>query len=260
MKKPIVVKIGGATFGKHDPILEDIVTLQKNGIPLVVVHGGGNLVTEWLKKQGIETNFVRGERVTDRPTLDVVAAVLGGLVNKQIVGTINSLGGRAVGISGVDGALVQSSIGNRELGYVGSVKNVDPTLLEALLKAGFVPVISPIAYYAFGRSPEEPVMLNINGDPLAGEIAAAMKAEKLIFLTDVPGVLDKNGKLIPELNIKQTKELLDSGVAAGGMIPKLKGCLKALEAGTTACIIDGREHGVLTKAVDNNITGTAIQP
>jgi len=260
MNKSIVVKIGGATFGKHDPILEDIVALQKNGIQVVVIHGGGNLVTEWLKKQGIKTSFFRGERVTDRPTLDMVAAVLGGLVNKQIVGTINSLGGRAVGISGVDGALVQSNIGPKELGYVGSVKNVDPTLLEALLKAGFIPVVSPISYYAFDRPPGAPVMLNINGDPLAGEIAAAIKAEKLIFLTDVPGVLDKNGKLIPKLNIKQTKELLDSGVAAGGMIPKLNGCLKALEVGTTACIIDGREPGVLTKAMDNNITGTTIQP
>ncbi len=260
MNKPIVVKIGGATFGKHDPILEDIVSLQKNGIQVIVIHGGGNLVTEWLNRQGIETSFVRGERVTDGPTLDMVVAVLGGLVNKQIVGTINVLGGRAVGISGVDGALVQSKIGNKELGYVGSIKNVDTTLLEALLQNGFIPVISPIAYYAFDRLPEAPVMLNINGDPLAGEIAAAMKAEKLIFLTDVPGVMDKNGKLILKLNIKQTKELLDSGVAAGGMIPKLNGCLKALEVGTTACIIDGREPGVLTKAVDNNITGTAIQP
>ncbi len=260
MNKPIVVKIGGATFGKHDPILEDIVEMQKNGIQVVVIHGGGNLVTEWLKRQGIETSFVRGERVTDRPTLDMVAAVLGGLVNKQIVGTINSLGGRAVGISGVDGALVQSSVVNKELGYVGSVRKIDPTVLEALLQKGFIPVISPIAYYAFDRSPEEPVMLNINGDPLAGEIAAAIRAEKLIFLTDVPGVLDKNGKLTPKLNLKQTKEMLDSGVATGGMIPKLNGCLKALEVGTTACIIDGREPGALMKAVDNNITGTTIQP
>ncbi len=259
MNKPVVVKIGGATFGKHDPILEDIVALQKNGKQIVVIHGGGNLVTEWLKKQGIETSFVRGERVTDRQTLDMVAAVLGGLVNKQIVGAINVLGGRAVGISGVDGALVQSTIGNNELGYVGVVKKVDSTVIEALLTAGFIPVISPIAYYAFDRTPGAPVMLNINGDPLAGEIAAAIKAEKLIFLTDVPGVQDKNGKLIPKLNIKQTKELLDSGVAAGGMIPKLNGCLKALEVGTTAYIIDGREPGVLTKAMDNNITGTTIQ-
>lgn len=260
MKRPVVIKIGGATFGKHDPILEDIVALQQTGIPLVVVHGGGNIVTEWLKKQGIQTSFIRGERVTDLPALEIVTAVLGGLVNKQIVGTITALGGRAVGISGVDGALVQSKIGNTELGYVGSVKKVDPAVLETLLKGGFIPVVSPISYYAFDRPAGAPVMLNINGDPLAGEIAAAINAEKLIFLTDVAGVFDKNGKLIPVLTYKQARELLDSGVAGGGMIPKLNGCLQALEAGITTCIIDGREPGALSRAVANQISGTTIQP
>lgn len=114
MKKPIVIKIGGATFGKHDPILEDIIKLQNRGVSLVVVHGGGNVVTEWLKKQGTPTSFVRGERVTDKPALEVVTAVLAGLVNKQIVGAINALGGRAVGISGVDGAMIQSRIAQKE--------------------------------------------------------------------------------------------------------------------------------------------------
>ena len=128
MDKPIVIKIGGATFGKRDPILEDIVALQKKGKLLVVVHGGGNMVNEWLKKQGIETKFVRGERITDKPALDVVAAVLAGLANKQIVATINNLGGRAVGISGIDGAMVQSRIANPELGYVAQTVKVDPPL------------------------------------------------------------------------------------------------------------------------------------
>ena len=130
MEKPIVIKIGGATFGKRDPILEDIVALQKKGKSLVVIHGGGNMVTEWLKKLGIETKFVRGERITDKPALDVVAAVLGGLANKQIVATINNLGGRAVGISGVDGAMVQSRIANPELGYVAQTVKVDTSVIR----------------------------------------------------------------------------------------------------------------------------------
>ncbi|MDO9333624.1 MAG: acetylglutamate kinase [Dehalococcoidales bacterium] len=259
MKKPIVVKIGGATFGKHDPILEDIVTLQKRGVLLVVIHGGGNLVTEWLAKQGTKTSFVRGERVTDKPALDMVTAVLGGLVNKQIVGTINTLGGKAVGISGVDGALIQSSITDKDLGYVGIVKKVEPAVLTVLLKAGFIPVISPISYYAFDRPPDAPPILNINGDPLAGEIAAALKAKKLIFLTDVAGILDKSGKLMPKLNKAQARELLDSGVASGGMIPKITGCLKALEVGATTCIIDGRQPGALIKAIENDGDGTVIR-
>jgi len=178
MDKPIVIKIGGATFGKRDPILEDIVALQKKGKSLVVVHGGGNMVTEWLKKQGVETKFVRGERVTDKASLDIVAAVLGGLANKQIVATINNLGGRAVGISGVDGGLIQGRVANPEMGYVAQTVKVDPTVINALLQAGFIPVISPITAYTIDRPADAPLMLNINGDPMAGEIAAALGAEK----------------------------------------------------------------------------------
>jgi acetylglutamate kinase len=259
VSKPIVIKIGGAAFGKRDPILEDIVTLQKQGKSLVVIHGGGNLVTEWLNKQGTKTNFIRGERVTDKPALEMVTAVLGGLVNKQIVGTINTLGGKAVGISGVDGALIQSSISNKELGYVGAVKKVEPAVLTTLINAGFIPVISPISYFAFDRPADAPLMLNINGDPLAGEIAAALKAEKLIFLTDVEGILDKNSKLMPKLNKAQARELIDSGVASGGMIPKITGCLKALEAGTTTYIIDGRQPHALIKAIEKDNIGTTIR-
>jgi len=260
MKKPIVVKIGGATFGKHDPILEDIVALQKLGVPLVVVHGGGNVVTDWLKKQGIPTSFVRGERVTDRPALEMVTAVLGGLVNKQITGTINALGGRAVGISGVDGAMIQSRIAGKELGYVGIVQKVDPAVLTALIDAGFIPVVSPISFYAVDRPPDAPPILNINGDPLAGEIAAALKAEKLVFLTDVAGILDKEGRLLSKLSGAQAQALLDSGVASEGMIPKINGCLTALAAGTTTCILDGRHPNALIKAIEKDDAGTVIRP
>jgi len=259
MEKPIVIKIGGATFGKRDPILEDIVALQKKGKSLVVIHGGGSMVTEWLKKQGIETKFVRGERVTDKPALEIVTAVLGGLANKQIVATINHLGGRAVGISGVDGALIQGRTANSELGYVASTVKVDTSVLDALLKAGFIPVISPITDFTFDRPVDAPLMLNINGDPLAGEIATVLGAEKLIFLTDVTGVLDKNGKLLSVITVHQAKELVDSGVASGGMIPKLNACLQAAANQTTTCIVDGRQPHALIFAIESDRAGTVIR-
>ena len=259
MEKSIVIKIGGAAFGKRDPILEDIVALQKKGKSLVVIHGGGNIVTEWLKKLGIETKFVRGERITDRPALDVVAAVLAGLANKQIIATINNLGGRAVGISGVDGAMVQSRIANPELGYVAQTVKVDPTVINVLLQAGFIPVISPITDFTFDRPSDAPLMLNINGDPMAGEIAAALDAEKLIFLTDVTGVLDKDGKLLAVINLKQAKELIDSGTASGGMIPKLNACLIAAAHKTITCIVDGRQPHALINAIESDQAGTIIR-
>jgi acetylglutamate kinase len=259
MDKPIVIKIGGATFGKRDPILEDIVTLQKKGKSLVVIHGGGNMVTEWLKKQGIETKFVRGERITDKPALDIVAAVLGGLANKQIVAMINNLGGRAVGISGVDGAMVQSRIADQELGLVGTIVKIDTSVIDALLKAGFIPVISPITAYVIDRPTDAPLMLNINGDPMAGEIAAALGAEKLIFLTDVTGVLDKEGKLLSVITLNQAKELIDSGTASGGMIPKLNACLIAATHKTTTCIVDGRQPHALITSIESDHAGTIIR-
>ncbi|TET67746.1 MAG: acetylglutamate kinase, partial [Dehalococcoidia bacterium] len=187
MDKVIVVKIGGATLGSHDTTIEDIVSLQQQGRLLVVVHGGGRLVTEWLSKRGISTRFVHGERVTDKATLEMVTAVLAGLANKEIVAAINSLGGRAIGISGVDGGLIQSRIEDIELGYVGTVVKVDTAPLEALLQAGYIPVVSPLSLHSFDKPKDAPPILNINADPVAGEIAAAIGAERLIFLTDVAG-------------------------------------------------------------------------
>jgi len=254
----IVIKIGGATFGKHDPILEDIVELQKKGAQLVVIHGGGSLVTEWLKKQNIQTTFVRGERVTDRASLDVVTAVLCGLANKQIVGTITALGGKAAGISGVDGGMVKAGIGNKELGFVGAAQKVDAALITTLLNGGFIPVISPVSFYSVDRPVDGPVMLNINGDPLAGEIAAAVKAQKLIFLTDIAGVMDKNGKLMDKISKSQAMELVASGVISGGMIPKITAAIKASETGAVTMIIDGRHPKALVKAIENNQTGTMV--
>ncbi len=258
-EKPIVVKIGGSTFGSHDTTIEDIVYLQKQGRLLIVVHGGANVVTDWLKRQNTPTKFVRGERVTDKVTLDMVTAVLGGLVNKEIVGDINLRGGRAAGITGIDGALLEGKIRNTEMGYVGNIIKVNTALLEALLKSGFVPVVAPLSLHSFDREENMPLMLNINGDTVAGEIAAAMGAERVIFLTDVAGICDQSGKLIPQLSNKEAEALIGSGVASGGMVPKIKACLRALSNTSIACIINGKEPHALRREIEGELSGTIIR-
>jgi len=258
MKNITVIKIGGSTFSSRDTTIEDIVSLQKKKHPLVVVHGGGSTVTNWLKRQGIATKFVRGERVTDLPSLEVVTAVLAGLVNKEITAAINIRGGRAVGISGVDGALVESKVKNNDLGYVGSAEKVNKNVLEALLKAGFVPVVSPISLYSLDRATDAPGIVNVNGDPIAGELAAALEAEKLIFMTDVEGIKDKEGNLISRISGKEAEAMIIAGVIEGGMIPKVNACLKALKAGTITRIINGKNPHALLKEVENGDGGTTI--
>jgi acetylglutamate kinase len=259
MKDITVIKIGGSTFNSGDTTIEDVVALQKKKHPLVVVHGGGNTVTDWLKRQGIATKFVRGERVTDIGSLAVVTAVLAGLVNKEIAAAINLYGGRAVGISGVDGSLIESSIKDKELGYVGSVEKVNKDVLETLLKAGFIPVISPISLYSLERAGEEPGIINVNGDPIAGEITATLGAKRLIFLTDVDGIQDKTGKTLPQITSAEVKSLISSGVIAGGMIPKVEACLKALKAGSLTRIIDGRKPHALLDEFAKSEGGTTIR-
>ena len=154
LDKAIVVKIGGATFGSHDTTIEDIVNLQHRGVSLVVVHGGGKLITGWLGKQGIPSRFVQGERVTDRATLEVAVSVLAGLVNKEIVATINDLGGQAMGISGVDGGLIQGKIKDIELGHVGTVVKVNITPLKVLLQSGYIPIVAPVSLLFFDKPVE----------------------------------------------------------------------------------------------------------
>jgi acetylglutamate kinase len=258
MKNIIVVKIGGSTFGRGDTTINDIITLQKKGLALVVVHGGGSTVTDWLKKQGVTTKFLYGERVTDLPSLQVVTAVLAGLVNKEITAAINLGGGRAVGISGVDGALIESKVRDKDMGFVGSVEKVNTDLLEALLKAGFVPVVSPVSLYSLDRPANAPVMINVNGDPIAGYIAAALGANRLIFLTDVVGVTDKSGLLIPRLAASQAEVMIASGEISGGMIPKVNACLRALKAGSVARIIDGRKPHALLEETEGGGGGTTV--
>ncbi len=256
--KVIVVKMGGATLGSRDTIAEDLVYLQKQGKKLVVVHGGGKEITRWLSKLGISTRFVEGERVTDLASLEVVTAVLAGLVNKQIVAEINSLGGCAVGLSGVDGALIQGRIKNQESGYTGTVVKIDASLLKVLLGSGYIPVISPVGLYSLDRPSEAPKMLNINGDPVAGEITAVIGAEKLIFLTDVIGISDERGELLPRLSPAQAEALIDSGVISGGMIPKVRACLKALSTALSAHIVDGREPHALVQGIESG-GGTTME-
>ena len=253
-----MVKLGGATLGSHDTAIEDIVELQQQGKLLVVVHGGGKLVTEWLAKQGISSKFVQGERVTDEATLEVVISVLAGLVNKEIVAAINGLGGQAVGVSGVDGALIEGKITNKEKGYVGTIVKVDTAILKTLLGSAFIPVVAPVGLNSFDRPADAPRILNFNADVIAGEIAAAVAAERLIFLTDVAGICDQAGKLLPRLSSSEAEALVASGVASGGMIPKIKACLRALPNTSITCIIDGRQPRALLRVIEGKGGGTTI--
>jgi acetylglutamate kinase len=259
LDKVAVVKIGGSTLGNHDTTIEDLAELQRQGKSVVVVHGGGKLITEWLARQGISSRFIQGERVTDRATLEVVVSVLAGLVNKEIVAAINDRGGRAAGISGVDGALIAGRIEDEEKGYVGKITKVNTALLEALLEAAFIPVVAPVGLNSADRPANAPVTLNFNADFVAGEIAAAIGAERLIFLTDVAGICDQSGTLLPWLSPAEAETLLGSGVASGGMIPKIKACLRALSNASATCIIDGRQSHVLLREVEEGSGGTTIR-
>ena len=258
MSKVIVIKIGGATLGSQDTTIKDIVELQRQGRSLVVIHGGGKIITDWLEKRGVTTKFVHGERVTDEPALEVVVSVLTGLVNKEIVADVNGRGGDAVGISGVDGGLIQGRIQDKELGYTGAVVKVNPAPLRALMKSGFIPVVAPVGLNA-EKSAKAPKVLNINADAVAGEIAAAIAAERLVFLTDVAGVSDKSGKVLSRLSPAEAEALLASGVASGGMIPKIKACLRALSGTKITRIIDGRQPRALLNEIEGKGGGTTIE-
>jgi acetylglutamate kinase len=259
LDKIIVVKLGGATLGSHDTAIQDIVELQRQGRSLVIVHGGGKLITEWLTKRGISSRFVQGERVTDRMTLEVAISVLAGLVNKEVVAAINSLGGQAVGISGVDGALIQGEVKNMALGYVGRVVKIDLALLETLLQSGYIPVVAPLGLQSRDKPDEVPQILNINADVVAGEITVAIGAERLIFLTDVVGIRNQQDKLLPQLSPSEAEALMVSGVASGGMVPKIKACLRALSNTSTTCIIDGRQPHSLSRNIEESSGGTTIK-
>jgi acetylglutamate kinase len=257
LNKTIVIKIGGSTLGQHDTTLEDLVSLQKKGLNIVVIHGGGKIITKWLTKQGATTKFVQGERVTDQVGLEVATAVLCGVVNKQLVADISLLGGCAIGISGVDGALLECKIRNPEQGFVGQIVKVNSAIIKTLLQIGYIPVISSISLNSF-KSADSPSLLNVNADTAAGEIAASLGADALIFLTDIAGICDKSGQVILKISSKEAEDYITSGVVSGGMIPKIRAGLRALSCVLETRIIDGRQTHALLDEIENRQGGTTI--
>jgi acetylglutamate kinase len=235
----VVVKFGGNAMGDADDMAafaRDIVLMRQVGVNPVVVHGGGPMINEMLGKLGIESTFVRGKRVTDKATVEVVEMVLTGLVNKRIVQAIMDEGGRAVGLSGKDDDLMVCEADDPELGFVGRPIEMNVQVLRDLFEAGIIPVVAPVAT---GMDPLE--TYNVNGDTAAGAIAGALKADRLLLLTDVAGVKNAEGQVVTELSPEDVRKLTEDGVIAGGMIPKTETALKALEEGVRAVVIvDGR--------------------
>ena len=250
----VLVKIGGSTLGSDDTSFGDIAALQRQGVRPVVAHGGGPAITAWMSKLGVHAEFVRGLRVTDAPSLGVVVAVLAGLINKQLVAELQGAGVRAVGVSGADGGLLRGTVTQPELGYVAGALEVDPSPVEALVAAGYAPVIAPVAVDA--SDPAQ--LLNVNADTAAGALAAALGAERLVFLTDVDGVLDATGRLIERVPLASCEGLIASGVVKGGMIPKLEACMQARAAGARASIVNGAVAGALAACLDGSRMGTTV--
>ncbi len=235
----VVVKFGGNAMGDEAAMAEfarDIVLMRQVGMNPVVVHGGGPMINDLLKRLDIKSEFIRGKRVTDQATVEVVEMVLSGLVNKRIVQAINDQGGRAVGISGKDDDLMVCEADDPELGFVGRPVEMNVEVLSDLYNAGIIPVVAPVAT---GRNDNE--TFNVNGDTAAGAIAGALKADRLLLLTDVAGVKDANGEVVTSMTPEQVREMIASGVISGGMIPKVETALKAVEEGVRAAVIlDGR--------------------
>ena len=259
--RTIVVKYGGAAMkdsNLKDKVIRDIVFLSCVGLRPIVVHGGGPEINSWLDKLGIEPQFKNGLRVTDAPTMDVVEMVLVGRVNKEIVALINQAGGSAVGLCGKDGNLITARPqGEEGIGFVGEVSGVDIKILETLVNNGYIPVVSSVAADETGQP------YNINADTVAGEIAAAIGAEKLILLTDTRGIL-KDYKdastLIPRVDIQEARELITTGIVSGGMIPKVNCCVRSLAQGVRAAhIVDGRiPHALLLEIFTDIGIGTML--
>ncbi len=267
--RTFVIKYGGAAQVEDalkNSFAQDVVLLNFIGIRPVIVHGGGPRISETMRKMGKEPTFIQGQRVTDKETMDIVEMVLGGLVNKEIVGLINSHGGRAVGLSGKDGGLIRAkkklvrkAAGtgeeeNIDIGLVGEVESVDPAILDSVQRDGFIPVISPIGAGSAGEA------FNINADYVASAVASSLKAEKLILLTDVPGIRDKKGNVISTILKKNVKKIVDDGTVSGGMLPKVQACTRALDSGVKKThIVDGRvPHCLLLEIFTKEGIGTEI--
>lgn len=269
--KTFVVKYGGHAMGDPEAardFAEDVVLMKAVGINVVVVHGGGPQIGAMLKRLGVESRFVGGLRVTDAETAQIAEMVLAGSINKEIVGWISQAGGRAVGISGKDGGLVlcEKVGGTREpdpnsgierhvdLGFVGDPTTVDRRILDSLTRDGIIPVVAPVGIGADGHT------YNVNADTMAGAIAAALGATRFFLLTDVPGVLDKEGELMTDLDPARIRELQGDGTITGGMIPKLETCVHAVEGGVDAAVIlDGRvPHAMLLEIFTRRGAGTLV--
>lgn len=253
----VVIKYGGHAMDKPDlctAFATDLAQLSAQNMGFVVVHGGGPQISALLQRLNIESRFENGLRVTDQPTMEAVEMVLCGQVNKAVVASLAAHGVRAAGISGRDGNLLHAAIKNPALGLVGEVEAVDPALPRCLLEAGFVPVVAPVAGGADGQA------LNINADTAAGALAGALAADYFVLISDVPGVLDAEGRLIPALTRKEIEKLRTEGVITGGMIPKVESCLHALDSGCRrALILDGRAPSSLRRyLLDDAPLGTVV--
>lgn len=260
-KKIIVVKYGGNAMVNDDlknKVMEDITLLWLIGIKVVLVHGGGPEINDVMTKIGKQPEFINGLRVTDKETVDIVQMVLAGKVNKSLVNLIGKNGGKAIGISGVDGNLIEATIKDETLGYVGEIQKIDPQPLRDLIEKGYIPVISTIGHDQHGNT------YNINGDTAAAWIAGALHAEKLLLMTNTPGVLkdkDDRSTLIPEMTISETEKLVADGTIAGGMIPKVECAKEAIFKGVkNAVIIDGcAPHSILLELLTDEGIGTLIK-
>ena len=254
----VVIKLGGHAMGSDEAMqmfARDVVLMRQVGINPVIVNGGGPMINQMLEKLHIKSEFVNGKRVTDEATMEVVEMVLSGSVNKRIVQAINDQGGSAVGLSGKDANLILCEQANSELGLVGNPTTIDPTVLQTLFSNGMIPVIAPLGAGKNGET------YNINGDTVAGAIAAALTADRLLLLTDVEGVKNKKGEVIAELSADQIKEMIASGTIAGGMIPKTETALSAIEGGVLATVIlDGRApNACLLELFTKQGAGTIIR-
>lgn len=256
--RPIVIKIGGSTLDEPATTLEDVVSLQKRGITPIIVHGGGQIISQWQNRLGIATRFVNGLRVTDDSTLEVVIAILAGLINKQLVAIIESLGGQAMGLSGIDGRLIEAQVKDKNLGYAGDIIKINPEPLISIVANGYIPIIAPVSLRVSSGEEEGEMFLNVNGDSAAGEIATAINAERLIFLTDIIGICDASGKLIPHLTPGEAGSLVASGIISEGMIPKVEACMRAHSTVAITRIINGRIPHALLAEIENRGEGTTI--
>ena len=254
----IVIKLGGHAMTDSTSMInfaQDIVLMKQCNLNPIIVHGGGPAINNFLDKMNIQTNFINGKRVTDKESIPIIEMVLSGSVNKNIVSAINSQGGKAVGLSGKDANLMICEPDDPELGYVGNPTQINPEILKNFLESDFIPVVAPIGFGTDGQT------YNVNADTAAGAIAAALSADRLLLLTDVDGVKNKNGEILTKLSIKNVKKLIEDGTIIKGMIPKTETAIKALEQGVRAAVIlDGRApNACLLELFTDHGAGTLIR-